>query len=280
MKSAAWRPGAVTVIFAAVSVAFIGTAAAAAQQTPRHAQVFLLQGTPGASVDVSVDGHMVKRGVHAKEIVGPLNLAPGRHMVKFQSGKWVVPASFRISKPSTDVVLHLPAEPSAKPVVTVFNNDVQPVAPGKGRLVIAHTAVVPPADVRVNGKVLFSNIANGEFIGAVVPAQTYSADIVPTGQDKPLFGPVDISVKAGALTRIFAIGQPTHGGMDAIVQVLPLKSSGSSQPSHVDTGSAGLVATPAESAGQTDGFGQQLVTGLAALLVLCLVIVLRRRIVR
>lgn len=273
----AWRAS-VGVIAAGVLVGSLGPAASAARGTPTHGQLYVVQGTPGVSVDVTLDGHIIARDIGVKEIVGPLSITPGRHVVKFDSGTWVVPSSFDISKPSTDVVLHLPAEPSPRPLVTVFNNDVQPVAPAKGRLVIAHTAVVPPADVRVNGQVLFSNIANGEFVGAEVPAQTYSADIVPSGQDpaRPLFGPVDISVRPGALTRVFAIGQPRNGGMDAIVQVLSLRSMGSSQPSHVDTGTAGLVAARPAAADHSEGAQQLMVAGLAGLL---MIVVLWRRIV-
>lgn len=272
-----WRRGSVCLMAVGVVVGGFGLVSqpASAREAPLHDRLFLIQGTPGVLVDVRLDGHMVARNLPAKGIVGPIAISPGGHIVSFAADNWVVPASFQISKPSTDVVLHMPAQASAKPVVTVFNNDVEPLAPGKGRLVIAHTAVVPPADVRVDGQVLFSDIANGEFVGAEVPAQTYSADIVPTGQDKPLFGPVDISVKARALTRVFAIGQPTNGGMDAIVQVLSLRSSGSSRPQHVDTGSAGLVATPAVAASPLRGLWVVLV-GLAVLLA---VVVHRRRIV-
>ena len=47
--------------------------------------------------------------------------------------------------------------------------------------------------------------------------------VVPTGQKQdPLLGPLDLPVKAGALTRVFAIGQPENGSMDAVVQVLPV----------------------------------------------------------
>ena len=249
---------------------------AAAREAPQHEKVFLVQGTPGASVDVSIDGHQVAQDMSAKDVIGPLDISAGAHAVRFSGSAWAVSASFTIDGPSTDVVLHMPAQAAAEPVVTVFKNDVKPVATGRGRLVIAHTAVVPPADVRVDGQVLFSNIANGEFVGAVVPAQTYSADIVPTGEDTPLFGPVDVKVTPGALTRVFAIGEPTNGGMDAIVQVLPLTTTGSAPPKHVDTGSAGLVASPTVT--DREWVGRWfLLGGFGALLA---AVALRRRLVR
>jgi hypothetical protein len=142
--------------------------------------------------------------------------------------------------------------------------------------------VVPPADVRVDQKVLFSNIANGEFVSAQVPAGTYSVDIVPTGQDTdPLLGPVDLPVKGGVLTRVFAIGQPTNGSMDAIVQVLPLRQTGSKAPSQVEAGSAGLVAAPNvpapnDSTGSAAGLAGA-VAGIAALAGLLMFLAARRR---
>ncbi len=260
--------GALALAAAGMIVGLLGPGASATEAgAPPGKEIFLIQGTPGVSVDVSVDGSVVARNMKAKDVIGPLHVAPGRHVVRFDSGTWVVPASFEVSRPSSDVMLHRSALAAPKPVVTVFDNDLDPVALGKGRLVIAHTAVVPPADVRVDGQVLFANIANGEFVSAVVPARTYSADIVPTGQDDPLFGPVDIPVKAGALTRVFAIGQPTNGGMDAIVQVLGLTSAGSSTPQHVDTGSAGLVGAPPRDTGDATDVSWLLLGLTAALLV-------------
>lgn len=145
---------------------------------------------------------------------------------------------------SVDIVLHWLADKKDTPEVTVFDNDLNPLAIKKARLTVAHTAVVPPADVRVDRKVLFANIANGEFVSADVPAGSYSVDVVPTGQTgHALFGPVTLPVTANNLTRVFAIGQPKDHSMDAIVQTLPLRTAGSPAPDLVGAGTAGLVST-------------------------------------
>lgn len=216
-----------------------------ASTAPPQDLVYLVQGVPGAAVDVAVDGKAVKGSVAAKAIVGPLRLSAGKHTVTFKTADWTVSSTVNVARPSSDVVLHWPASSTQKPVVSVFGNDLASVGADKGRLTVAHTAVVAPADIRVNNKVLFANIANGEFATAEVPADTYSVEVVPTGQTKnPLLGPVDLPVAKGALTRVFAIGQPSNGSMDAVVQVLPLSTKGSPAPGQVDAGSAGLVATP------------------------------------
>jgi hypothetical protein len=231
---------------AAVLLPLVALPAAATAGAPARSssdQVFVLQGVPGTTVDVSVDGRQVKSGLEAKGVVGPLSLSSGKHTMTFAASGWTVRSMVTVSHASSDVVLHWPADKTKKPVVTVYGNDLAPVGADKARLTVAHTAVVPPADIRVDNKVLFANIANGEFVTAEVPGGTYSVEVVPTGETDPLLGPVRLPVEAGRLTRVFAIGQPSNGSMDAIVQVLPLATSGSAAPASVDAGSAGLAAT-------------------------------------
>ena len=235
-------------VIAAVTFLVLPAAVAAQGATPREpgvatgGEVFVIQGVPDSTVGVTLDGDLLSDDVEAKDIIGPLNLVAGEHTIDFKAADWAVSSSFEVAGASTDIVLHWPADLTAQPEVTVFANDVAPVVPDKGRLTLAHTAVVPPADLRVDDEVLFANIANGEFISSEVAADTYSVDLVPTGQDGPaLLGPVELPVKAGTLTRVFAIGEPRNGSMDAVVQTLPLSTTGSAAPDKVDAGSAGLV---------------------------------------
>lgn len=262
-SSVVWRSAAVAIALGSV-VAAPSVAAASSRSNAPTDSVYLVQGVPGAAVNVMVDGKTVQQSVQAKAIVGPLKLTAGKHTISFTTNGWKVTSAVTISRPSSDVVLHWPADPTNKPIVTVFGNDLAPVSPNKGRLTVVHAAVVPPADVRVDKKVLFANIANGEFVTAEVPGGSYSVDVVPTGQSThPLLGPVMLPVKAGVLTRVFAIGKPSNGSMDAVVQVLPLASSGSAAPGSVDAGSAGLVATPASSGSHGRDIAVSLLAGAA-----------------
>lgn len=221
-----------------------GTTAALGQDRHDTSQVYVVQGVPGAEVDVTVDGKEAASQLGTGKILRPLELAGGRHSITFTSADWKVSSSFVVDTPSLDVVLHWPADVTRRPEVTVYANNLDPVARDKARVTIAHTAVVPPADVRVDQTVLFSNIANGEFVSSQVGAGTYSVDIVPTGESgDPLLGPLDVKVRARALTSVFAIGQPKDGSMSAVVQVLPLQSKGSPAPGEIDAGSAGLAAS-------------------------------------
>jgi hypothetical protein len=231
-------------------------------------EAYVIQGLLGETYDVAVDGAVVQRAVGPKTVVGPIKLSAGAHVVALQQGATAkVETRFTVqSGQSVDVVAHKRADSTMSPVLTAFRNDTSPVGPGKLRLTVAHTAAAPPADIRVDGKALFRNVANAEALTLLVPAKTYTVDIVPAATNgQPILGPVDLPLKAGTLTRVFAIGSVASSNMDAVVQTLPVKVSGAKAPGSVHTGDGGQAAT-----GFVDGGPQlpmiALVTALGAVL--------------
>lgn len=241
------RPAVIGVGLLCSSLALLvaGPAGGASPPAKATSQVYFVQGVTGGAADVTVDGQQVTAGLDAAAVFGPVDLTAGKHTVAFAGDGWDAESSVDIRNPSEDVVVHLPADAGAAPTVTVFENDTAPVREGEGRLTVAHTAVVPPADIVAGGQVLFANVANGEFASAEVPTDTYEVEVVPTGETDPLLGPLDLDVAAAALTRVFAIGEPTDGSMTAVVQVIPLGETSGTAPSTVGAGEAGL-ATPDE----------------------------------
>lgn len=220
----------------------VTTAAAAATGL-----VYLVQGVADTPMTISVDGTAVATAAAAKTIVGPLTLSAGSHTVAAKDANGGSEVTATVDVPagaSMDTVLHRQVDPSKPPVITTFPNDLSPVAAGSGRLVVAHTAAVGPADVRVDQKVLFANIANGEALTVVAPAGSHTVDIVPTATTGPVvFGPTTLPVAATALTRVFAIGVAATSSMDAVVQVLPLEVRGAgTMPSLVNAGDGGQAA--------------------------------------
>lgn len=202
-------------------------------------RVYLVQGVPGASVDVSVDGDDVATDLAAGEVAGPIELGAGSHRVVFSGEGWTAEAPVDGGRASQDVVVHLPVDRGADPAVTTFDNDLAPAAPGQGRLSVAHTAVVPPADVVADDRVLFANISDGEFVTEDLAAGTYAVAVVPTGGGEALLGPGDVTVTAGTLTRVFAIGAPDDDSLTAVMQRLPLERPSAAGPSGVGSGVAG-----------------------------------------
>jgi hypothetical protein len=205
----------------------------------------VIQGLPGRTLDISVDGKTVARGVKGAEVVGPLQVAAGQRKVTAKDGgKVVIERVVTVGAESNlDVVIHRPAAPTGAPVITSYANKLTGVPKDKAALRVAHTAAVGPADIRVNGKVLFANVANGESLDVVVPAGTYSVEIVPTGTTSPVvLGPLALPVKAGYLTRVFAIGEPDSKTMNVVVTSLRLPGAGSDKPDVVNTGTGGQAA--------------------------------------
>jgi hypothetical protein len=238
--------------------------------------VYVVQGVADTPMTITVDGKSVATAAPAKTIVGPLTLSAGTHSITAESpsGTGTVTASMSLAAgANVDAVIHRQVDPSKAPVVTTFPNDLSAVAAGSGRLIVAHVAAVGPADVRVDQKVLFANIANGEALTVIVPGGKYTVDIVPTATSGPVvFGPADVPVAQTALTRVFAIGVAATNSMDAVVQVLPLSARGSgATPSTVNAGDGGQAADLVAAAhGSSDRSGLVAlgVVGVAALLLM------------
>lgn len=228
-----------------LSVLLAGAWLASPSHAADDAQLFLVQGLPNRSVDVSIDGDSVAKGVAATKVAGPFDVSAGTHTVTVSDGgKTVVEKTVKVgADQSTDVVAHLPAPGKSAPVITAYKNDLSAVPADKANLTVAHTAEVPPADITVNGKVLFADIANGEALSLVVPVGTYTTAIVPHGKDTPVYlGPLKMTVEGGALNRVYAVGDPEKKTMNVAVHVIDVQKSGSKKPKKVDTGTGGQAA--------------------------------------
>lgn len=253
----------------AVTVVGLGALIAVPAQAAGNGVLHVIQGLPGRTLDIAVDGKTVATGVKATEVVGPLTVGVGaRKITAKDGGKVVIEREVTVAADSNlDVVIHRPASPTAAPVITTYVNKLTAVPRDKGAVRVAHTAAVGPADIRVNGKVLFANVANGESLDVVVPAGTYEVEIVPAGSTEPVvLGPLKLQVRAGYLTRVFAVGEPTSKTMNVAVSTLKLPGSGSEKPSLVNTGTGGQAAALGLTGNHSQGPLWILVGALALLL--------------
>lgn len=205
-----------------------------------------MQAVPGNEVDVAIDGKAVKRQVQVGSLVGPLSLSPGTHELVFSGLQGGRPIKTRVSLKagsSSDVVLHRPASVNGAPVVSTYRTTQSPIGPEKARILLAHTATVAPADVKLDGTIVFTNIANGEFADADVPAGSHRVALLATGTTKdPILGPIAVDLAPQTATMIYAVGNPRDGSMNVIAHTVELSSDGAIVPRSIDTGSAGLVA--------------------------------------
>jgi hypothetical protein len=235
----------VVVLLLGVTVAAAPLALAVPAEAAAGGNIYIVQGLPGRSLDISVDGRTVATGVQGAKLVGPFAVSSGKRLVAAkQNGRVVIQRQVTVgSGASLDVVVHQPVSPTGAPLMTTYANKLNAVPKDKGSLRVAHDAAVGPADIRVNGQVLFRNVANGESLDVVVPAATYKVDIVPTGATSPVvLGPLDLPVQAGFLTRVFAVGAPTQKTMTVAVGTIKVPASGSDKPGEVNTGTGGQAA--------------------------------------
>lgn len=216
------------------------------KRTGGSAQVVLIQAAPGMTTSISLDGRMVSPAVGSGTVLDPVRLTPGTHTVQFTptADAAAVTSSIKVrAGSSNDVVLHFPASPGGKPVLTSYATPRKPIGPGKARLLLAHTATVAPADVEFDQKTVFRNIANGEYAQADVPKGEHRVALLPTGLTSPtLLGPLDVRLAPRTVTMVYAVGTPKNGSMDVITHVVGLDADGSIAPTSIRTGSAGLAA--------------------------------------
>ena len=141
--------------------------------------IYIVQGLPSRTT-VTVDGDEVVGGLAGGKVAGPFVVKSGTRSMTFrEGGQTLVTSKVRLPAGSnSEIVVHLPASPTGDPVVTRFDNNLQSIQRGKGAETVAHVAAAGPMDIRVDKKVVFANVAVGEYLYKVVPAMTYSVDFV------------------------------------------------------------------------------------------------------
>jgi len=218
-----------------------------ARSTPvASGQLVLVQAVPGQVYAVSIDGKDVRRDVAVDAVLGPYRLPPGPHRVQFADHRGNVRVASTVEVApgsSSDVVVHRPAQVDGTPVVNLYRLPRTPIAPGKARVLVAHTATVAPADVRVDGQVVFTDIANGEYATADVAAGPHTVALLPSGHTtQPILGPLSLTLQPGTVTMVYAVGRPSNGSMNVILHRAALTSNGATAPATIDTGMVGLAA--------------------------------------
>lgn len=226
----------------ATGLAVVGTGA---PSTAARAQgtVAFVQAVPASSVSISVDGEVVQDAVEGGDVVGPVSLPVGEHEVVFGEGADAVASSFEVvAGESSDLVLHRPAAVGGDPVVSSYPSPLDALGPDKARVILAHTATTAPADVRVDGETVFTNIANGEYAQADVASGAHQVALYPSGLDAdPILGPLDVQLRPGTLTSVYAVGNPSAGAMGVVVRRSQVGAATTTAPTRIETGSAGLV---------------------------------------
>ena len=240
------------------------------------AQLSVLHGVPGLTVDVYVNDALTLDDFEPGDLAGPLELPAGTYSVAITASDATdasSPAIGPVDLPleagkNYTAVAHLTE--AGDPTATLFTNDIAQTAAGEGRLTVRHVAAAPAVDVLAAGAPVITNLTNPNEQVLNLPAGVVSASVAAAGTTEPVIGPADVDVVEGVNTIVYAWGSLEDDNLDLAVQTI---TGLHSTPEGVPAGVAGLAATNASSGGS----GTWLVIGGGILAALALALAALRR---
>jgi len=204
----------------------LGVVAATSGAAATDATVTIVHGIPSVgAVDVCANGSVVLVADVSFKGVATVHVAPGTYdlQVKTQNatpctGSTLITLSGAVLPAGADVSV-VASLTGGSPKLDVFTNDVDPVASGQGRVAVYHAANAPAVDILVNGSTGISGLAPGAVKSADLPTATYNFGVTAAGTTTPvLLDLPGVTVSAGHLLQVFAVGQP--GNADEPFQVI------------------------------------------------------------
>jgi hypothetical protein len=195
-------------------------------QAADNAQVSILHGVPGATVDVYANGNALLKNFKPGTLTDPQSLPAGSYDLKVvkagdgADGDAVIEAD-NVKVPggaNITVVAHLNED--GDPSLTPFVNDVSKIPAGKARITVRHTAAAPAVDVRAGGDPVFTNLSNPDEKSAEVDAGTVKADVVLKGTDDVVIGPASLNLAEGTSTIVYAWGSAEDENLKLAVQTV------------------------------------------------------------
>jgi hypothetical protein len=218
-------------IAAGALVALAGTTPASASHWD-DAQLSVLHGIPGVTVDVYVNNALTLDNFEPGDLAGPLELARGKYTVAITASD-AADASAPIIGPielklrggkNYTAVAHLTE--AGQPTATLFKNKTTQVKDGNGRLTVRHVAAAPAVDILAGGAPVITDLSNSEQARLTLPAGTVSAAVAAAGTTQPVIGPADLTIPEGVNTIVYAWGSLADGTLGLAVQSVDVGSKG------------------------------------------------------
>ena len=192
------------------------------------ADLTLVHGIPGTTVDLSVDGTIVidafvpgslanissfagqtlQNVTVTDDATGDIVIGPVASLVIPDSG-------------SHSLVAHLDAAGVA--VLSTFENNAEPTATGEARLTLRHTAEAPAVDLIIGDQRPIVGATNGQSAELELPAGSLTdAQLAPTG-DVAIAEIATLDLAANTNTIVYAVGSVDDDTLDFVVQIVDLE---------------------------------------------------------
>jgi hypothetical protein len=243
----------------AAAIAAAIALAGPAQAAEGDAQLSVLHGVPGLTVDVWVNGDRTLDDFTPGSLAGPLALPAGAYELAITasdaadaSAAVIGPVSVTLAANGNyTAVANLDA--AGNPTANLFTNDVSQIEAGKGKLTVRHTAAAPAVDILAGGSPVITNLANPNEQTLTLDPGTVPAAVAATGTTAPVIGPADVTIAEGTHTIVYAWGSLADSNLQLAVQTIEgLHSAPGSVPGALD---GSTVAAPADSTALMAGFG-------------------------
>jgi uncharacterized protein DUF4397 len=229
-------------LWPALLLVMVPTPAWAQQQT---STVTIVHGLPEFTADIYVNGDLLLSGFQPEEATDPMELPAGTYEVEIRdagesaTSEPALAANLEVpGGKDLSVIAHL--DEAGSPTVSVFENVVPRIPPGRARLLVRHQAAAPPVEVQGNGESLFA-VASGEQVQRALPASDLDLAVTGTNGDAMAIEPTSVELQEGVAYFVYLIGSNEDGTLDFMVQAV---AGAHSAPSGVETGTGGLAATP------------------------------------
>ena len=206
----------------AAAVISVTPAIASAQDA---ADITLVHGVPGATVDVEVGGAVVIDDFVPGSLADISSFA-GETLVNLtvidsKTGDDLIGPVASFDVPATgswSVVAHLDADGNA--VLSSFENNIDE-ADGASRVTVRHTAQAPAVDLVIGDQRPIVGAINGDTAELELPAgQLTDAQVAPTGA-APIAQLATLNLAADTNTVIYVVGEAPDN-LDFVVQVIDL----------------------------------------------------------
>ncbi len=211
---------------AALLLPGLGASAAAASTS----QIYVVHGIPGVPVDVYVNGKLQLPDFLPGTVAGPLALPAGDYHIQVFAHVASPPTDAPSSGAVIDKTETVPGGISASivanldaggnPTLNVFVNKLDPLAAGKARVSVRHTAAAPAVDIYVDGAKAISDLTNPNEAVAEIPTGSHEIAVKLAGTATTVIGPATLTFAANTNTAIYAIGSAEAKSLDVVVQVL------------------------------------------------------------